>query len=507
MSESGGALPPTSTLPTSTPPTSTLAAEPSSEIPLWLVIGLVLVMIVGVAFVGVALLTGKHDKDEAPTYPSAWDPRIAPYAKVVEKQRGLTFLHPVAVRFLPDAAFEKTVRTDRSKLDEEDRKEIEQATGMMRALGFIGGDVDLLDASDDAHGSGTLAYYSFDDRRITIRGLELKPSVRATLVHELTHALQDQRFGVGARLTKLDKESKHASTSEGSVLRAITEGDAERVSTLYRNSLTPKQRKALDKGRRDETDTAGQKLQHVPKVVLTMISAPYTLGQALVEAVAQNGGNAAVDELFRDTPTHETALLDPFEVVLGGADAVKVPVPAVGDGEKKFASGELGVLTWYFMLSEHMPAQDALAAADGWGGDAYVVYDHAGTSCVRAAYAGRTAADTARMESALRRWITALPGSSATATVDGDLVRFASCDPGHAAKGGTDGSVEAMNLAAVRTYLGLAIVRAGNPARLGRCVAGKLVTQYPVANLADPRFGVDDPTVKARVQQDAAACR
>ena len=51
-------------------------------------------------------------KAPGPTYPKAWDSRILPYTKIAEKQRGLLFKHPVAVRFLPPEEFEKTVTTD-----------------------------------------------------------------------------------------------------------------------------------------------------------------------------------------------------------------------------------------------------------------------------------------------------------------------------------------------------------------------------------------------------------
>ena len=82
------------------------------------------------------------------TYPKAWDSRILPYTKIAEKQRGLLFKHPVAVRFLPPQEFEKTVTTDDKELDKGDRTELKQFTGLMRALGLISGDVDLFAAGD-----------------------------------------------------------------------------------------------------------------------------------------------------------------------------------------------------------------------------------------------------------------------------------------------------------------------------------------------------------------------
>ena len=227
-----------------------------------------------------AFLMTRGDAKSTRMYPDQWDSRIAPYVKITQKQRALYFKHPVTVRFLAPGAFEKTVTADEKELSKEDRTEIEQFTGLMRALGLITGDLDLFKASNDATGGGTLAYYSFEDERITVRGKTVTPAVRSTLVHELTHVLQDQHFAIGDRLEELHEESEDGKdTSEGSVFDAIIEGDANRVETLYRDSLTAKQRKALDTGRKDETTQAIERIKQVPKVVITMMTSPYTLGE------------------------------------------------------------------------------------------------------------------------------------------------------------------------------------------------------------------------------------
>ncbi len=267
--------------------------------------------------------------------PAHWDKRIAPYAKIAAKERGLKFLHPVPVRFLSPARFEKTVTSDQKKLSKGDRAELRNFTGLMRAFGLITGDVNLFKASNDFSGGATLAYYSFKDKRITIRGHRLTPSVRATLVHELTHVLQDQHFHVGAHLRKLDRQSKHGeSTTAGSVLDSIVEGDAQRVEHLYAASLTAKQRQALAAGQNDEANQAGKRLTQVPQVLITMMTSPYTLGEGLVQAVAADGGNAAVDHLFRHPPTHESSLLDPFQVLAGHTGAARSRCRSSGRGRR-----------------------------------------------------------------------------------------------------------------------------------------------------------------------------
>lgn len=484
---------------------------PPSDVPYWLLatVGVVILALAAVLVLAVTQDDSKGtDGDvKSPSYPLTWDSRIAPYADKAEQLRELDFEHPVKVRFLPAAEFEKTVTKDKEELNGEDRTEIQQFTGLMRAFGLITGDVDLFAAVNDFHSAGILAYYSFQDKTITIRGNRLTPSVRSTLVHELTHALQDQHFNVGNRMKQLRKESEDGATnSEASVLGAIVEGDAERVQMLYRSSLTPQQQRALDAGQQDESAQANPRIKRVPKVIVTMLVSPYTLGQTLVMAADADGGTASVNELFRDTPTHESALLDPFLALEDHADVRKVEAPPLRKGEKKFDSGELGVLTWYLMLAERMPLQDALAAADGWGADTYVAYEQNNRACARMNYVGKAPQDTTRMFAALHRWVSAAPSRLSSVTRDGGVLHFESCDPGTRTQVGTDSSQQAIRLATTRSFIGIGIMRGGVPADTAQCMAGRLANAFPLSKLVDPTFGANDPAIQARVRQVTAGC-
>ena len=462
-------------------------------------------VLVMLAMAGATAFILMRDSSER-TYPARWDPRVAPYVQLVQNKRGLFFLHPVEVRFLAEANFEKTIAADETKPSKKEREAVEQFTGLMRAFGLLTGDIDLSASVDDFNTGGTLAYYSFEDERITIRGEQVTPAVRATLVHELTHVLQDQHFKIGDRMTELRKADQADGTSEATLLDAVVEGDAERVADLYRDSLKPKKRKALDAGAKQEVAAARKRTKQVPMVITTMMTSPYTLGADMVEAVAEDGGNAKVDMLFRDLPKDETALLDPSQA-LSGNNATKVDVPKLKDSEKKFASGVFGVVTWYLMLAERMPLQDALAASDGWAGDAYVGFKRGGSSCARMTYAGDTPQDTNRMLSALRRWSAAAPGAPTKVSRLGGRVSFETCDPGKAAKVGKNASEDAVQLVLIRNAYAMAALRADVPKKMARCLAGRLVQSFPVARLLDPKFGVGDPAVQTRVQQFAAACR
>jgi hypothetical protein len=490
------------TLPPESPPAADEA--PSSDIPKWLILALVAVMVAGAGLVAVVLLQDKPHADAGPTYPKQWDARILPYVKIVQKERDLTFLHPVPVRFLSDAAFEKTVTADEGKLDKDERTEIDQYTGLLRALGLLSGDVDLFDAFNDAHGSGTLAYYSPDKKEIVIRGDKLTLAAQPTLVHELTHVLQDQHFAIGDRLDKLQAANDKKSTTEYDVFDAIVEGDASRVATDYRNSLPAAQRRTLAASEAKQRTDVLAEYKKIPKVVLTMISSPYSLGEAMVQAAAANGGNAAVDDLFRDPPAHDSVLLDPLAGLAEPDKPAAVDVPKLADGEKKFVSGEFGALSLYFMLAERMPDLEALAAADGWDGDAFVAFQRDGVSCERTAVRGDSPQATATLDTALRRWAAASPGSGAQVQDDGSLVRFESCDPGTTAAAGRDASVQALTLVTIRSQLGAVLLKQGVPTAAARCIAEKAVHEFSTSTLTGSKLSAADTDKLRRI---ALSCR
>ncbi len=134
--------------------------------------------VLAVVLSGVALAPTASAKDTATSttvapVPKKWDPRLKPIADKVAELRKLKFEHPVAAEFLDDAAFEKKVAVDHSKLTKEDKESIARSQGQLRAVGLIGPDVDILGAVESLQQSGVLAYYEPKTQLITVKGTDL----------------------------------------------------------------------------------------------------------------------------------------------------------------------------------------------------------------------------------------------------------------------------------------------------------------------------------------------
>ena len=440
----------------------------------------------------------------APSYPKQWDKRIRPEVRLAQDARLLRFKHPVPVRFLPSAAFTRALLKD-DQTSAYQTQQLEHAGDLLRSFGLLDDSVDVVAATDQFSGAAVLAYYSPATASITVRGTRITPSVKATLVHELTHALQDQYFHFGAREQELSAQHQAAADAEVSMLHSLAEGDAQRAEHDYEATLSPAQLSALAVAQQREFERAQPGMASVPQI-LTALGTPYDIAEGLVTAVTDYGGDSAVAHLFRRPPQSDVVLVDPFRLWEHRSTPAAVPVPTLRPGEKQVASGQLGALAWYFVLSARLDPTQALRTVDGWDGDSYVEYQTAGRTCVRADYRARTPHDAAAMDGALGRWKQAATASSASVRRVGALgVVVETCDPGTAVSGLNDLG-PAVGLVVTRTALGLQLMQTGLPPDVSRCIAGGIVQTYTLAELTDPSFAQSHPAAPATVQRIEARC-
>src|SRR4051812_16466537 len=155
----------------------------------------------------------------------------------VEQHRGLKFKQPVKVTLLDDAAFKKRLLAD----EKTDQAQVEKATKVLRALGLIQGNVDVGKAMEALLGDAVVGFYDPKTKELFVRGAQPTPYVRQVLVHELTHALQDQHFAIDR--PDLDK----ADDERGDAFQALVEGDAVRIDTEYRESLSAEERQQAER--------------------------------------------------------------------------------------------------------------------------------------------------------------------------------------------------------------------------------------------------------------------
>ena len=245
--------------------------------------------------------------DAGPDHPDEWDPRVADLAAFVEDERGHEFDHPVHVDFLTPAEYTAiTTEDDDGPSEEAERADFDDYAGQLRGLGVASGELDLYEAFNSVVDSGTLAFYDPTDERIRVRGTEMSVGLEVTIVHELTHALQDQHFD----LDRLNDETVDSGAS--AAFRGLGEGDALRVENAYiDDELTDAEQAEYDEEYAEELADSETATSDVPPFMEAVFGVPYALGQPFVTMLFKQDGNDGVDDAFEQPPDTEEHLLDP----------------------------------------------------------------------------------------------------------------------------------------------------------------------------------------------------
>jgi hypothetical protein len=391
------------------------------------VVATVAAVLAAVVFTGGVVAVILHSSHSGPPHPKEWDPRVLDLVKFDEEHRGLTFKQPVFVHFLDAQAYSDRVRTDETALTDKDKQQLKSTEGELRALGLSDSNVDLLAATNTLVDTGTLAFYDPSSESVIVRGTDITVDLRVTLVHEFTHVLQDQHFGVGRQRT-----SKFTTSQESTAFRTLLEGDAVRVENEYIDSLSADDKAQYEQTHNQEAASASTGLADVPVALQALQSAPYALGPPFAEMLDAHNGQSDLDAAFREPPTTDEQVFDP-RAFFAHDKALDVAAPALPDGvsdDKEVDAGDFGSTSWYLMLAERIDPLVALQAVDGWGGDAYVAYDQDGKTCVRLNWQGDTSTDDQEMHDALDQWVAAMPAGVASVKDDGGLLLVQACDPG-----------------------------------------------------------------------------
>jgi hypothetical protein len=347
-----------------------------------------------------------------------WDPGVADLAAFVEEARGLEFDHPIPVEFLSPEEFSAEVRGDLAPT-EADRAALEDDVAHFRGFGLLPGEVDLVVVEGDLADAGILAYYDRFEDRIVIRGTEMTPDIQGTVVHELTHALQAQHFDVEAGLDGAEAETAHT---------GVMEGDAMRIESEWTFTLSPEEFEAYDQAVTAAFEDYAAAVAAYPAILDARGSGPYTLGPQLIDVLAADGGNGAVDGALDVPPPSTEQLLDP-QAYLDRDEPLQVGEPVLpGAAREPGEPFTVGAFELYLVLATRVGPVEALDAVAGWGGDTAITYRSGQRSCVAVAAQGDTPEDDAQLRAAFEDWAAAGPANSArVADGPGNAVSLRSC--------------------------------------------------------------------------------
>ena len=255
---------------------------------------LTIMAVLAALLMGVWWLT--DGRAESPPAPE----RVAPVdviAKRVEALRGLRFDSlPRPVEVTPEQARREGLEDLDRSYPEARRRADEQ---VLKLLGLIDASVDLREVSASVFSEGVAGYYDPRTKRMrTVRGAATGTKVLAEMVlaHELTHALEDQRYGLGL-------EDQSGSDDAALARLALVEGTASDLMYAYaRRHFTAEETLGGVLG------SAFAPTGSLPAFLQAQLVFPYTGGAEFVAALRERAGGrwTLVDLAERSRPPAST---------------------------------------------------------------------------------------------------------------------------------------------------------------------------------------------------------
>jgi hypothetical protein len=348
--------------------------------------------------------------DAEPVTPTETPPAIAEVQQEVETVRELTYERPVAAR----AATQEQIDAKLTQAfdDAYPAEFYDRRTRAWRTLGVIGPEADIRTALLTFQTGQVVGFYDPQTGELVYAGdTQLDLTERFTLAHELTHAIDDQRFD----LSRLDAIAARCQDDRFQAALGAVEGSAQYFATQVITRFP-----AGDIG-----GSGPPSLEGIPPFMVAMQLWPYTAGQAFMTARA-SGGVPAIDEALRTPPASTEQVLHPDAYPNDVPQPVDIPdlAPRLGPEWTDLDVMVVGEAFLREMLRLRLDAGTADAAAAGWGGGTYRAWTDDTHTALVLATIWDTPGDAEAFAQAARDWLAAGDTSGEVLGPQGSTVRL-----------------------------------------------------------------------------------
>ncbi len=329
------------------------------------------------------------------TLPQEVRDELIELVQLTQQVRELNFLEAPMISVVSDAELEARVREQ----FEEQVDDLPVDEALYELLGLLDESADLAALLTDLYGEQVAGFYDGETGELVvpITSDGFSEVQRATLVHELTHALTDQHFDFHTKFEAMFDEQRY---DLASAYQALIEGDASLAEVLYLRTLSQEQ---LGEFFAEALQVGTDQLDAAPQFIQQSLIFPYDTGLTFVQELHSTDGWEAVNvayETFVELPASTEQVITPDDYGRDLPQEVVMPEIDVPGYEVRENSvwGELGLR---ILFDEVLGEEATLAAADGWGGDSYTVWYDGENVVFVLVYEGDTATDEAEAEEAM----------------------------------------------------------------------------------------------------------
>ncbi|HEY4575765.1 MAG TPA: hypothetical protein VIJ26_17430 [Thermoanaerobaculia bacterium] len=365
--------------------------------------------------------------------------------QVAEKYRGLKALRSVPAASTSPRKLKAQIKASMPK--ELPAAELKALGISLKAFGLIPETMDLGRYLPELLSSQVAGFYDPDDKSMTLVDTAWAPAGKKetkeermesedmVLVHELTHALQDQHFNLHRF------EERDPLSDGGTAKKALVEGDATLtmldaymkvsfeaipgVDTIMTNMMRDPETLLAGSG----SFPGAEEMRAAPAWIRDTLMFSYLQGLTFCVSAKRLGGQALLDYAFTtDPPRSSEQVLHPEKWHTKRDDPVGLRFPDLAaelPGYRKASEGEMGELGLRILFRQDLESREqADAAAAGWGGDRFAVYEKGGGRLIVWLTEWDTEADAGELRSALQSipgWRVEAAGPTRVLAVHGGL--------------------------------------------------------------------------------------
>ena len=334
--------------------------------------------------------SGSGVTPEGPTPPA-----IATVEDQVETVRGLRYTSHVDVKAITQAQIDRRLTRNFDKTYPVDF--YERRSQVWGTIGVIPAGASIRDALLAFQTGQVVGFYNPANKQLVYIGgdTDLSLTERFILAHELTHAIDDQHFGLG-RLDSIAAKCDDEAFTAG--LGAI-EGSAQFFATQV---ILRFPSDAPIGGGGD-----GGSLGGVPPFISDLQLWPYDAGMAFITALDDRGGSSLVDDALTSFPVSSEQVIHPDQWPGDSPQPVDVPDlgPALGADWRDLDVMTVGEVWLQLLLELRLDEDVADRAAAGWDGGIYRAWTDGTHTAVVLRTVWDTPEDAQEFADAMSGWI------------------------------------------------------------------------------------------------------
>jgi hypothetical protein len=294
----------------------------------------------------------------------------------VTEMRGLQPVAPVTRRWLSITDLRQRILDNFNQ--RYSLKQAQKDAALWTTLGLLEPGFDLFMFLLQYQSEREAGFYDPNTKEIyLVQGKEFDGPAKMAYIREYFQALQDQNFDLSQMGYR--QEACNENRERCSAIEALVEGDVSNLEIQwYTTYATPQDVAEIEEFLNNYESPM---FDRAPAFMQQDFIFPNAYGQVFVETLHQTGGWEAVNEAYKQPPLSTEQILHPDRYPDDQPIEVTLPdiAQTLGEGWSVMDSGVLG--EWYHVLIlgygniplARVEEDVALKAAEGWGGDAYLL--------------------------------------------------------------------------------------------------------------------------------------